>query len=180
MIIFLIILVLLILYVITTYNSLISAKLKTENSWAQIDIQLKRRFDLIPNLVETVKGYANHEKETLEKVISARNMYNSSTSVKEKSEASNMLSGTLKTLFAVSESYPDLKANQNFTELQKELTETENKIALAREFYNNTAEMYNHKLLVFPNNLIASMFKFTPADFFEIMEAERENVKVKF
>lgn len=180
MIILLIILILILIYVIFTYNTLIKFKLKTENAWAQIDTQLKRRFDLIPNLVETIKGYAKYEQETLEKIVNARNMYNISSSVQEKANASNMLSNTLKSIFALSENYPDLKANENFITLQSDLRETEDKIAFARQFYNDTVEMYNKKLLVFPNNLIASIFKFKAADFFEISVAEKENVEVKF
>ena len=179
-IIVLVVLVLIVFYVIGVYNSLVSARLNTENAWAQIDTELKRRFDLIPNLVETVKGYAKHEKETLEKVIQARNSYNSANTIEDKVQASNMLTGTLKTLFAVSESYPDLKANENFISLQNTLKETEDKIASSRNYYNDAVEKYNRNLLVFPKNIIASMFKFKEGTFFKASEAERENIKVKF
>jgi len=187
MTIFLIILaivIVLVLFVVGVYNSLVSLKLRTENAWAQIDTQLKRRFDLIPNLVETVKGYAKHESETLEKVIAARNAYVSAgNSVEGAAKAEGMLEGAMKQLFALAESYPDLKANQNFANLQVELTGTEDKIAYARQFYNDTVQMYNEKLMVFPNNLVVSMFgkdKFAPKSFFEVAETERENVKVSF
>ena len=149
----------LILFVVGVYNSLVSLKLRTENAWAQIDTQLKRRFDLIPNLVETVKGYAKHESETLEKVMEARNQYvNANGSVEEAAKAENMLEGAMKQLFAVAENYPDLKANQNFAALQVELTGTEDKIAFSRQFYNDTVQLYNEKLMVFPNNLVVSLF----------------------
>ena len=181
----LIIVVVLILFVIGVYNSLVSLKLRTENAWSQIDTQLKRRFDLIPNLVETVKGYAKHESETLEKVIEARNKYVSANgSVEGAAEAEGMLQGAVKNLFALAESYPDLKANENFKALQIELSGTEDKIAYARQFYNDTVQMYNEKLMVFPNNIVVSMFgkgKFAPKSFFEVEDAaQRENVKVSF
>ena len=176
--------VVLICFVVGVYNSLVSLKLRTENAWAQIDTQLKRRFDLIPNLVETVKGYAKHESETLEKVMEARNQYvNANGSVEGTAKAENMLEGAMKQLFAVAENYPDLKANQNFAALQVELTGTEDKIAFSRQFYNDTVQLYNEKLMVFPNNLVVSLFgkaKFAPKEFFEAAEAERENVKVSF
>ena len=181
----LIIAIVLVLFVVGIYNSLVSLKLRTENAWAQIDTQLKRRFDLIPNLVETVKGYAKHESETLEKVIQARNQYVAANgSVEQTAKAEGMLEGAVKQLFALAENYPDLKANQNFTALQVELTGTEDKIAYARQFYNDTVQMYNEKLMVFPNNIVVSMFganKFAPKAFFEVAnEVERENVKVSF
>lgn len=179
-IILLIVAVLLVLYVINVYNSLVGLRLKTENAWAQVDTELKRRFDLIPNFVETVKGYAKHEQETLEKVIQARNSYNSAETVEGKVEASNMLTGTLKTLFAVAESYPDLKANENFMSLQNTLKETEDSIAMSRKYYNDIIEKYNKNLLVFPRNIVASMFGFKPGTFFKVSEVERENVEVKF
>ena len=180
----LIIAIILVLFVVGVYNSLVSLKLRTENAWATIDTQLKRRFDLIPNLVETVKGYAKHESETLEKVIEARNQYVSANgSVEGAAKAESMLEGAMNKLFALAENYPDLKANQNFANLQVELTGTEDKIAYARQFYNDTVQMYNEKLMVFPNNIVVSLFgknKFAPKSFFEIAEAERENVKVSF
>ena len=181
----LIIIVALLLFVVGVYNSLVSLKLRTENAWAQIDTQLKRRFDLIPNLVETVKGYAKHESETLEKVIEARNTYVSANgSVEGAAKAEGMLEGAMKQLFALAESYPDLKANKNFEALQVELSGTEDKIAYARQFYNDTVQMYNEKLMVFPNNIVVSMFgkdKFAPKSFFEVEDpTHRENVKVSF
>lgn len=178
----LIIIAVLILFVIGIYNRLVSLKLRVENAWAQIDTQLKRRFDLIPNLVETVKGYAKHESETLEKVISARNSYLSSNgSVEAAQEAENALNSTLKSIFALSEDYPELKANTNFQALQIELTGTEDKIAFARQFYNDSVQSYNQALMVFPNNIIAGMFgNFTAKSFFEVAEDEKQNVKVSF
>jgi len=173
--------VVLILFVVGVYNNLVSLKLRVENAWAQIDTQLKRRFDLIPNLVETVKGYAKHEEETLEKVIAARNKLTAGGSVNEVANASNEVSNCLKSIFALSESYPDLKANENFNSLQVELSGTEDKIAFARQFYNDTVQKYNESIAVFPNSVIANIFKFTAKDFFEVTnEAEREAVKVQF
>jgi len=173
--------VVLILFVVGVYNNLVSLKLRVENAWAQIDTQLKRRFDLIPNLVETVKGYAKHEEETLEKVIAARNKLTAGGSVNEVANASNEVSNCLKSIFALSESYPDLKANENFNSLQVELSGTEDKIAFARQFYNDTVQKYNESIAVFPNSIIANMFKFTAKDFFEVTnDAEREAVKVQF
>ena len=164
------------------YNSLIALKNQIKNAYSQIEVQLKRRHDLIPNLIETVKGYMEHEKETLENVVKARNIAcNISSDVKTQSQNESMLSGTLKSLFAVSENYPDLKANQNFLALQEELTSTENKISFARQFYNDSIMKYNIKKEVFPNNIIASMFNFESFNMFEIQDAqERENVKVSF
>jgi len=181
----LIIVIILVLFIVGVYNSLVSLKLRTENAWAQIDTQLKRRFDLIPNLVETVKGYTKHESETLEKVIQARNQYVAANgSVEGAAKAEGMLEGAMRQLFALAESYPDLKANQNFANLQVELTGTEDKIAYARQFYNDTVQMYNEKLMVFPNNIVVSLFganKFTPKTFFEVTdEAQKEPVKVSF
>ncbi|MGC8880882.1 MAG: LemA family protein [Minisyncoccia bacterium] len=167
-------------FVIGTYNSLVKARIRIKEAWADIDVQLKRRYDLIPNLVETVKGYASHEKETLEKVIEARAKAMRATG-KEKLEAENQLSDTLKSLFAVVENYPELKANQNFLDLQKELIDTEDKILAARRFYNGNVRDYNIMLSVFPNNIIASLFGFKPESLFEVKEeTEREPVKVKF
>lgn len=180
----LIIIVVLILAIVGIYNKLVSLKLRVENAWAQIDTQLKRRFDLIPNLVETVKGYAKHEAETLEKVIEARNKYVSGNgSVEEATEADNILKSTMKDIFALSEAYPELKANTNFQALQVELTGTEDKIAYARQFYNDSVQRYNEAIMVFPNNFVVSMFgkdKFTAKVFFEVNEEEKKNVKVSF
>lgn len=177
----LIIVFVLIIVAIGIYNNLVSLKMRVKNAWAQIDTQLKRRFDLIPNLIETVKGYAAYESGTLEKVIEARNQYTKSSTVEEAAAAENMLSGTLKSLFALSESYPDLKANQNFAALQVELVGTEDKVAFARQFYNDTVSKYNEAILVFPNNIFAGFFKYTAEPFFEITNAvEKEPVKVQF
>ncbi len=179
-IIFGVVVALLILYVGATYNSLITLRNRVKDQWAQIDVQLKRRFDLIPNLVETVKGYASHESETLEKVIEARNKFQSATNKEEEMKASGELTNVVSKLFALAESYPDLKANTNFQELQRELGDTENKIASARQFYNDTVLTYNNKVEMFPSNLIAGMFKFSRDVFFEANAKERENVSVKF
>lgn len=162
------------------YNSLITAKIRVGEAFSQIDVQLKRRADLIPNLVETVKGYVKHEKEVLEEVTKARTSLMSATGAKEKAEANNQLAGTLKTLFAVSENYPTLKANENFKALQEELSDTENKIAYARQFYNSTVMDYNTKLAVFPTVIFAELMHFQPAEFFAATEEEKKEVKVKF
>jgi len=163
------------------YNGLITLRNRSDNAWAQVDVQLKRRYDLIPNLVETVKGYAAHEKETFQKVTEARAQAINAGTVAEQGKAENMLTGALKSLFAVSESYPDLKANQNFLMLQEELAGTEGKIAYARQFYNDTVMKFNTKQQVFPSNIIASMFGFQEKEYFEIEEPEaREAVKVEF
>ena len=176
-----IILVLVIVAIIAMYNGLVQAKLKTENAWSQIEVQLQRRFDLIPNLVEAVKGYMQHEEAVLTKVTELRTSWASASSVAEKADLDNQLSGTLKTIMAVTENYPDLKANQNFTQLQEELRSTENKISYSRQFYNDSVTMYNTKLQVFPTNIIAGMFNFTPADLFKTTSEEaRQNVKVDF
>ena len=168
------------LWVIAVYNGLIKMKNRVDEAWSDIDVQLKRRYDLIPNLINTVKGYAAHEKEVFEKVTEARTRAMNAGSTQEKAEAENMLSGTLKSLFAVSENYPDLKANQNFLELQRELTDTEDKIQASRRFYNGNARDFNIKIQVFPNNLIAGILNFTKREFFEAAEGEKENVKVEF
>lgn len=168
-------------FAILLYNRLVFWRQQVKNAWSQIDVQLKRRYDLIPNLVETVKGYAKHERETLEKVIQARNMATQAHTPKEVSQAENLLSGTLKSLFAVTENYPDLKANQNFSRLQEELTATENKISFARQFYNDTTVTYNTKIQTLPANLIAGMFGFKAEEFFVVENAEeRKNIKVQF
>jgi LemA protein len=168
------------IYVIALYNGLISLRNRIENAWAQIDVQLKRRYDLIPNLVETVKGYAGHERETLEAVIAARNAAMSATGPKEQAQAENMISGALKSLFALQEAYPDLKANQGFLDLQEELTGTEGRIAYARQFYNDTVYKYNTRIQSFPAVVIAGMLKFTPREYFEADDESRGPVKVDF
>ena len=175
------IVVVLIIAVIGMYNSLVQSKIKVDNAWSQIDVQLQRRFDLIPNFVETVKGYMTHEKETFEKIASLRTSWANANSVSEKAALDNQLSTTLKTIMAVSENYPELKANQNFSELSEELRNTENKISFSRQFYNDTVTMYNTKLLVFPSNIIAGMFNFKARDLFKAESDEaRRNVKVDF
>ena len=177
----LIVVVLLIIWIIAIYNGLVSAKLKVENAWSQIDVQLQRRFDLIPNFVETVKGYMTHESETFEKITNLRTSWANSSSVGEKAKLDNELSGALKTIMAVSENYPDLKASTNFSELSEELRNTENKISFSRQFYNDSVTMYNTKLEVFPSNIIANMFNFKSKELFEAENDEaRKNVKVDF
>jgi LemA protein len=159
------------------YNGLVNKRVETGNAWSQIDVQLKRRYDLIPNIVETVKGYAKHESETLEKVIQARNMAMNARGVAEQAQAENALSGTLKTLFSVSEAYPDLKANQNFMGLQEELKATENRIGFARQHYNDSVSIYNSALQRFPGNIIGGMFAFKNAEFFQLDAAEAAEVR---
>jgi LemA protein len=176
----LVIVVLLIVWAISVYNHLVSLKMRVKNACAQIDTQLKRRFDLIPNLVETVKGYAAHEQGTLEKVIAARNTYASATSVEDKAKANNELTSTLKSIFALGEAYPELKANENFLALQTELAGTEDKVAYSRQFYNDTVQMYNTAIMKFPNNILAGMFGYKEEPFFTIDEAQKEPVKVQF
>ena len=180
MIIGLIILVVLGLYVMSAYNGLVKERNKVKTNWSQIDVVLKRRNDLIPNLVETVKGYAKHEKETLDAVIKARNTYVSATLPEEQMKAAGEITQALNKIMALSEAYPDLKANTNFTELQKELTETEDKITFARQFYNDSVYGYQNKIEMFPTNIIASLFGFKPFAFFEANESEREVPKVSF
>ena len=170
-----------IIAIISIYNGLVQARMKVDNAWSQIDVQLQRRFDLIPNFVETVKGYMTHEKETFEKIAALRTSWANASSVSEKAELDGQLSSTLKTIMAVSESYPELKANQNFSELSEELRNTENKISFSRQFYNDTVTMYNTKIQVFPSNIIAGMFNFTARDLFKTESDEaRKNVKVDF
>ena len=177
----LIIIVLLVLYVISIYNSLVGLRQKVKNGWSQIDVQLQRRFDLIPNLVETVKGYMSHESDVLTKVAELRTSWANASTVSEKSKIDGELSGALKTIMAVAESYPDLKANSNFAQLQDELQNTEDKIAFSRQFYNDIATKYNTKLQVVHSNVIASMFHFEPEQLFEAESNEaRKNVKVDF
>ncbi|MFA6304467.1 MAG: LemA family protein [Patescibacteria group bacterium] len=168
-------------WLIAVYNGLITLKNRTDEAWSDIDVQLKRRYDLIPNLLETVKGYASHEKDLLENVTKARSTAMNAQSPEAKGEAENMLSSTLKSLFAVAENYPQLRASENFAKLQDELSDTENKIQASRRFYNGNVRDFNTKLQVFPNNLLANMMNFKAREFFEIEnETERENVKVKF
>ena len=175
------IVVILIIAVIGMYNSLVQARIKVDNAWSQIDVQLQRRFDLIPNLVETVKGYMEHESEVLTRVAELRTSWSNAKTVDEKAKLDNQLSETLKTIMAVSENYPDLKANQNFSELSEELRNTENKISFSRQFYNDTVTRYNEKLLVFPSNIIANLFHFTSRELFNAeSEDVRKNVKVDF
>ncbi|MBI4399146.1 LemA family protein [Candidatus Micrarchaeota archaeon] len=175
-----VVILLLLVYIVFIYNSLVTLKSRIENAWSQIDVQLKKRFDLIPNLVETVKGYAKHEKETFEMVTKARTQMMSAGTVHDKAEANNMLTGALKSLFAVAEAYPELKANQNFLMLQEELSGVESKIAYARQFYNDNVMEYNIKTQAFPSNIFAGLFGFRMKDYFQIEEAAREPVKVKF
>ena len=166
---------------VSTYNGLVSLKNAVKNSWAQIDTQLKRRYDLIPNLIECVKGYMEHEKTVFENVVNARNLAMKPTdSLKEKAEAENQLTSTLKSLFALSENYPDLKASQNFLALQEELASTENKIAYARVAYNDSVMFYQNKKEQFPSNIVAMMFNFKDMEFFFFLDNEKEAVKVKF
>ena len=175
------IVVVLAIWVISIFNKLTRRRITANGAWSDIDVQLKRRYNLIPNLVETVKGYATHEKETLESVIKARQTAIDASGVQQQAQAENMLTGALRQLFALSESYPDLKANQNFMQLQEELTSTENKIGFSRQHYNNTAAQYNQSIAVFPNNVIAGMFNFDEMDFFELDDdAQREVPKVSF
>ncbi|MBI4243308.1 MAG: LemA family protein [Planctomycetes bacterium] len=171
---------LIVLWFIAAYNGLISWRNAVKNAWSQIDVQLKRRYDLIPNLVNTVKGYAKHEQQILENVTKARSACLEAKTPKDQMNADNMLTGTLKTLFAVAENYPELKANQNFLALQEELSSTENKISFARQFYNDTVMTYNTKLQSIPTNIIASICSFTAEAFWQTPEAERQNVKVEF
>ncbi len=166
--------------VILLYNRLIVLRNRVDNAWAQIDVQLKRRYDLIPNLVETVKGYATHEKETLEQVIKARQLAIDASSVTEQGQAENMLTSTLRSLFAVAEAYPDLKANQNFLMLQEELAGTESKIAYARQFYNDSVMSYNIGIQVFPANILAGMLGFVARDSFQIEEVAKDVPTVQF
>ena len=181
MMIALIVVVVIILIFVVMYNGLVQSRNKVKNAWSQIDVQLQRRFDLIPNLVEAVKGYMAHEQETLTKVTELRTSWANASTVGEKAELDNQLSGALKTIMAVSENYPDLKANQNFATLQEELRSTENKISYARQFYNDSVTMYNTKLQVIPTNIIASMCNFTPEELFKTdSEEARKNVKVDF
>ena len=179
-IIIIVVLVLIILSIISTYNELVRLRNKVKDQWSQIDVQLKRRCDLIPNLVETVKGYAKHEKGTLEAVIKARNTFLTAKSPEDEMKASKEITTALNKLFALAEAYPDLKANENFTSLQNTLSETEDKISYARKFYNDNVMNYKNKIEMFPSNIVAGIFNFKPEPFFEATEEERKNVEVKF
>ncbi len=179
-IIILVIIIIVIVYFISIYNGLVNLRNRVKNAWSQIDVQLKRRTDLIPNLVETVKGYAKHERGVFENVTKARAGLMNAQTVQENAEANNMLTDALKSLFAVAENYPDLKASQNFQDLQRQLSETEDKIAYSRQFYNDTVLMYNNKIQMFPSNLVANQFHFEESEFFEVPEAEKEVPEVKF
>lgn len=175
------IVVIIIIAIIAIYNSLVTMRQRVKNAWSQIDVQLQRRFDLIPNLVETVKGYMGHEADVLTKVTDLRSSWANAKSVDEKAKLDNQLSESLKTIMAVAENYPDLKASQNFSELQTELTNTENKISYSRQFYNDTVTRYNTKLEMFPSNVVASVFNFKSEELFEVADAAaRQNVKVDF
>jgi len=165
---------------IALYNGLVQLKVLVDEAWSGIDVQLKRRYDLIPNLVETVKGYAKHEKETFENIAKLRTSAMNATSIEEKGQLENQLSGALKTLFAVAENYPELKANQNFLDLQANLSSIENEIQGARRYYNGTVRDYNTRIMVFPNNLIAGMLGFKAREFFAAEEEAKQNVKVDF
>ena len=174
------IIIIILVAIVAIYNGLVTARNKVKNAWAQIDVQLNRRADLIPNLVETVKGYAAHESSVFEDVTAARAGLMNANGVKEISDANNQLSNTLKTLFAVAENYPELKANENFKELQAQLAQTEDKIAYSRQFYNDSVMMYNNKCQTFPSNIFAGMFGFKEADFFEAAGEARSVPKVEF
>ena len=174
------VIIIILVAIVAIYNGLVTARNKVKNAWAQIDVQLNRRADLIPNLVETVKGYAAHESSVFEDVTAARAGLMNANGVKEIGEANNQLSSTLKTLFAVAENYPELKANENFKELQAQLAQTEDKIAYSRQFYNDSVMMYNNKCQTFPSNIFAGMFGFKEADFFEAAGEARSVPKVEF
>lgn len=180
----LVVLAILIFTLVATYNGLIRSRNRVDESFSDIDVQLKRRYDLIPNLVETVKGYAKHEQGTFDMVVKARsaamNAHGEKGNLKESAQAENMLTDTLKSLFALTENYPDLKANQNFLKLQDELSDTENKIQASRRFYNGNVRDFNTKIQIFPTNLIAGMMNFKNYDFFEADTKEKENIAVKF
>ena len=180
-VILIIVVVLIILWAISVYNQLIALRNRVKDQWAQIDVQLKRRFDLIPNLVETVKGYMAHESDVLEKVTSLRSSWTNAKTVEDKASIDSSLSSTLKTIMALSENYPDLKANTNFMNLQDELSKTEDKLSYSRQFYNDTVTKYNTQLEVFPSNIAAGLFGFKPEALFKVDNAEaRKNVKVDF
>ncbi len=180
LIIAIVVVVLILLYVVSTYNTLVRLRNRVRDQWAQIEVQLKRRFDLIPNIVETVKGYAKHENDTLKGVVEARNKFNVASTPEDEMKASNELTGAVRQLFALSEAYPELKANQNFIELQKSLEETENKISTSRQFYNDTALTLNNKVEMFPSNIIAKLFGFKKEAFFEAEPEAKNAPKVSF
>ena len=175
-----IVVLVLIILIVPSYNSLVQLRNRVKDQWAQIDVQLKRRFDLIPNLVETVKGYTKHESETLENVVKARNSYVSATTPADQMKADGELEKAISKLFALAESYPDLKANENFISLQADLKDTEDKIAAARQFYNDVVLQYNNKVQTIPSNIVAAIFGFKTEAFFEAAAEEKENVKVQF
>lgn len=179
-IIFLVVIAAIALWFIAVYNGLIKLKVRTDEAWSDIDVQLKRRYDLIPNLINTVKGYAAHESGVFERVTEARTRAMSAGTAAEKGQAENALSGTLKSLFAVAENYPELKANTNFLELQRELSDTENKIQASRRFYNGNVRDLNTKIQVFPDSIVAGMLSITKREFFEIEEGEKAVPKVEF
>ena len=176
----LVVLVLLVIWVAVTYNSLVSQRNRVGDQWSQVDVQLKRRFDLIPNLVQTVKGYAAHEQSTFEEITAARTHYMSASTPAEKVTANTEMTNVLGHLFAVAENYPELKANQNFLDLQAQLADTENKISVSRQFYNDTVLGYNNRVQMFPSNLIAGLFHFQAAEFFRAEESEKAAPKVEF
>ncbi|HYO61887.1 MAG TPA: LemA family protein [Actinomycetota bacterium] len=180
MIVVLVLVGILLLFLIVTYNRLVKLRNRVDAAWSQIDVQLKRRHDLIPNLVETVKGYAAHERETLEAVVAARRQAVDATGVEQQAQAENMLTGALRQLFALSEAYPDLKANQNFLALQEELTGTEGRIAFSRQFYNEQTLAYDNARESFPTNAVAGVFNFEPREYFEAEESSRAPVRVDF
>lgn len=169
-----------VLYLVVVYNSLVSLKVRIKEAWSQIDVQLKRRIDLIPNIVETVKAYAKHEKEVFENVTKARSALMGAKDPKSAGKADTELSGALKSLFAVAEAYPELKAQEGFINLQKELSDTEDKVAYSRQFFNSVVRSFNEKLVVFPTNIVGNMLGFKEQEFFEATEKEREAVKVDF
>lgn len=168
------------IFLVTTYNRLVVLRQRVRNAWAQVDVQLRRRYDLIPNLVNTVKGYASHERETLESITQARAGAIAAGSVEEQAEAETMLTGALRTLFAVAESYPELKADANFRHLQQELSDTESRIAYARQFYNDTVQKLNTRMEMFPTNLVARMMGFEQEDYFNVDGEARDAVRVEF
>ncbi|HJU51630.1 MAG TPA: LemA family protein [Acidimicrobiia bacterium] len=174
------IVVLLILWVFATYNGLVTKRNRVDNSWGQIEVQTKRRYDLIPNLVETVKGYAAHEQQTFERVIQARNTAQAATTPADQAQAENLLTGALRQLFAVAEAYPELRASENFQALQGELSDTENKIAVARQIYNDSVLTYNNAVQVAPGNIVAGIFNFATREFFDAPEQAAEPPKVEF
>ena len=175
-----VIILLLITFIVGNYNSLVGLRNKVKDQWSQIDVQLKRRCDLIPNLVETVKGYAKHEKSTFEDVVKARNTFLSAKTTEEEMKASGEVSQAISKLFALAENYPDLKANEGFLSLQNDLKDCEDKIAYSRQFYNDNVMNYKNRLEMFPSNIIANMFSFKQEPFFEASSEERKNVEVKF